>query len=492
MKILLIYPKYPDTFWSFKHVLKFANKKAAFPPLGLLTVASMLPEEWEKRLVDVNVAELKDEHIEWCDMAFISAMIVQKQSAKEIIARCKSKGKTVVAGGPVFTTQHEQFSNADHFVMNEAEITLPMFLEDLKKGTPKRIYSSPERPDVTKTPLPMWTLINFKDYATMLVQYSRGCPFNCEFCDIIVMNGRIPRTKAPEQLTAEMQLLYDAGWRGSIFIVDDNFIGNKMNAKKMLPSLIQWQKEREFPFKFLTEASTNLADDKELMQMMSAANFYRVFLGIESPDPKSLVECSKFQNASRNLVDTVNIIHDNGMQVMGGFIVGFDNDTEGIFDAQIKFIQQVGVVTAMVGMLTALPQTRLYNRLKAEGRLISDTTGENTDGKLNFVPKMGREKLIEGYKKIIATIYSRKQYYQRINTFIKNYKPTVRSRFSKGDFKAFIRSVWRIGFLSNARFLYWKLVIKTSFTKIKALPAAIELSVFGLHFERMSARLINA
>lgn len=452
----------------------------------------MLPEEWEKKLVDVNIAELTDEHIEWCDMAFISAMIVQKQSAQEIIARCKTKGKTVVVGGPVFTTSHDQFTGADHFVLNEAEVTLPMFLEDLKIGALQPIYTSEIKPDVTKTPLPMWSLINFKDYASMLVQYSRGCPFNCEFCDIIVMNGRIPRTKTPEQLTAEMQSLYDAGWRGSVFIVDDNFIGNKMNVKKMLPSLIKWQTEHEFPFKLATEASTNLADDKELMQMMSAANFYRVFLGIESPDPKSLVECSKYQNASRNLVDTVNVIHDNGMQVMGGFIVGFDNDTDSTFDAQIRFIQQVGVVTAMVGLLNALPQTRLYSRLKAEGRLLGDTTGENTDGSLNFMPKMGRERLIEGYKKIISTIYSRKQYYQRINTLIKNYKPTVKSRLTKEDFKAFVRSIWRIGVVSNSRFLYWKLVIKTLLTKARALPTAIELSICGLHFERMSAKVMNA
>lgn len=492
MKILLVYPTYPETYWSFKHILGFISKKAAFPPLGLLTVAAMLPQEWEKKLIDTNVTELKDEHIAWADMVFISAMIVQKNSAQEIISRCRALGKKVVAGGPLFTTQHEKFEGADHFVLNEAEVTLPLFLEDLKSGNAKHVYTSVERPDVTKTPAPLWPLIDFKDYATMLLQYSRGCPFDCEFCDIIIMNGRVPRAKTPEQLISEFQSLYDAGWRGSVFIVDDNFIGNKLNVKKMLPLLIKWQKERKDPFKLLTEASTNLADDAELMQMMSAANFCKVFLGIESPNIDSLKECGKWQNVSRDLAETVRIIQQNGMQVMGGFIVGFDNDTEGIFEAQIKFIQQTGIVNAMVGLLGALPQTRLWHRLKAEGRLLGDTSGENTDGNLNFIPRMGKEKLISGYKKILSTIYSPGSYYQRINTFIKNYRPTVRTRISRENINAFIKSVWRIGILSRARLLYWKLIAKTFFTKAKALPLAVELSIYGLHFERITRRVLNS
>lgn len=489
MNILLVYPKYPDTFWSFKHVLRFISKKAAFPPLGLLTVASMLPEEWKKKVVDANVAELKDEHIAWADMVFISAMIVQKDSAQEIISRCKSHGKIVVAGGPVFTTQHEKFSGVDHFILNEAEVTLPEFLKDLKEGNPKEVYTSTIRPDVTKTPVPSWNLININNYATMAVQYSRGCPFNCEFCDIIIMNGRIPRTKTPGQLVDELNALYGAGWRGSVFIVDDNFIGNKMNVKQMLLHLIDWQKTNNYPFKFLTEASTNLADDDELMKMMSRANFFKVFLGIESPNTDSLRECGKLQNVKRDLVETVRIIQQNGMQVMGGFIVGFDSDTESIFETQIRFIQQVGIVSAMVGLLTALPQTQLWQRLKAEGRLISDATGD-IDGRVNFVPKMEKKTLVEGYKKILSTIYSHKFYYQRIDTFIKQYKPTVRGRISKKDIAAFIRSIWKIGILSKARFLYWKLLIKTFFTKIKALPMAVELAIFGVHYERFSQKIL--
>jgi len=491
MNILLVYPKYPETFWSFKSILKFISKKAALPPLGLLTIAAMLPAEWNKKLLDVNVTELKDEHLQWADMVFLSAMMIQIDNARQIIERCKALGKAVVAGGPGPTIHQEAFAGVDHFVLDEAEVTLPIFLADLEKGEPKPVYTSPIKPDINQTPIPLWSLLNFKDYATMALQYSRGCPFNCEFCDIIVLYGRKPRTKSPEQIINEIQSLYDAGWRGKLFVVDDNFIGNKVNVKKMLPQLIGWQKSHKYPFTLLTEASTNLAEDDELMQMMSAANFYKVFLGIETTNLESLKECEKFQNTKHDLEEAVEILHHNGLQVMGGFIVGFDNDTDSIFDAQIKFIQKVGIVTAMVGLLNAIPHTRLWHRLKTEGRLIKETTGENTDGSLNFVPKMGKEKLLEGYQKIISTIYSQKNYYARINTFIKHYRPTAKDRIGLEDLKATVRSFWSIGILSRARFLYWKLLLKTSLSKIKALPMAIELAIYGLHFEKYLKKITN-
>lgn len=490
---LMIYPKYPDSFWSFKHVLKFVSKKAAFPPLGLLTISPMLPKEWNKKLIDLNIRELTDEQIKWADIILISAMIVQEESAKEVIKRCKAFGKTVIAGGPVFTTEHEKFSGVDHFVLNEGEITIPMFLRDFEKGTAKKIYTSEERPNITKTPVPDWSLINLKDYVNMLVQYSRGCPFNCEFCDIIIMNGRIQRAKTPEQIIKEIQSLYNLGWRDSIFIVDDNFIGNTENVKKMLPHLIKWQKEHGYPFKFTTEASLNLADDEELMQMMSKANFAKVFLGIETPSLNSLKECGKFQNTQRNLAESVKKIHKNGLQVMGGFIVGFDNDTEKIFESQIKFIQEVGIVTAMVGVLTALPKTRLWHRLKAEGRLLKDSSGGNTDGIINFTPKMGMEKLSRGYKKIIATIYSPKHYFKRINTFLKNYNPKVKNKMKLSIhlLLAFFKSMWSIGIVSKARFYYWKLLIKTLFTKIRVFPLAVEHAICWKHFSIVAQQTVE-
>lgn len=492
MKVLFVYPEYPDTFWSFKHVLKFISKKAAFPPLGLLTIGAMLPEQWQKKLVDLNIEPLEDKHIAWADMVFLSAMIVQKKSAQEIINRCKMQGKKIVAGGPAFTTQHEEFSGVDHFVLNEAEVTLPLFLNDLEKGQPRKIYTSGHRPDITQTPIPLWSLINIHDYATMAIQYSRGCPYNCEFCDIVIMNGRIPRNKTPEQMQKEFESLYDSGWRKSVFIVDDNFIGNKREVKKMLPVLSQWQKEHKYPFTLLTEASTDLANDEDLMQMMSRANFFKVFLGLETPDRESLKECGKFQNTSRDLVQAVNTIHRHGMQVMGGFIVGFDNDTEAIFEAQINFIQKIGVVTAMVGVLTALPQTRLWHRLKEEGRLLGGATGENTDGILNFIPKMGLKNLNEGYREILASIYAPKHYYQRINTFLENYRPTAISKIQKEDIIAFLRSVWRVGIISRARFYYWKLLIKTFIRKRMAVPIAVELAIYGLHYEKITKRICTA
>jgi radical SAM superfamily enzyme YgiQ (UPF0313 family) len=489
MNILLVYPQYPDTFWSFKHSLKFISKKAAFPPLGLLTVAAMLPEGWGKKLVDLNVEPLSDEHLAWADLVFVSAMIVQKDSARQVIKRCGAHAKKVVAGGPVFTTQHEQFEGVDHFVLNEAEITLPLFMADLAAGKPKALYASTERPEITRTPVPLWSLIDLKNYATMAIQYSRGCPFNCEFCDIIIMNGRIPRVKSPVQMKKEFQALFDAGWRKSVFIVDDNFIGNTKEVKQLLPHLIEWQRQHRFPFTLLTEVSANLARDGELMGLMSAANFFKVFMGLETPNQDSLLECGKKQNTIGSMTEVVDTIHRHGMQVMGGFIVGFDHDPENIFDMQVRFIQQIGVVTAMVGILTALPQTRLWHRLKAEERLLNDATGENTDGRLNFRPRMDKEKLIAGYQQLLTTLYSPKNYYQRIHTFLRNYTPTARARLTGEDLLAFMRAGWWLGIVSKARFRYWKLIVKTFLVKRRALPMAVELAIHGFHFEKVLERV---
>ena len=487
LKVLLVYPEYPDTFLSYKHVVSFVARKASFPPLGLLTVAALLPPDWEKRLVDTNTRRLADEDLAWADMVFVGAMIVQEKSAKAIIARARAAGKTVVAGGPVFTMQPEHFEGVDHFVLDEAEVTLPAFLADLERGEAKPMYTSDVRPDIARTPIPLWSLIRLKDYVAMCVQFSRGCPFDCEFCDIVTMNGRVVRTKSPEQLLAELDALYAAGWRGQLFIVDDNFIGNKVAAKRLLPKLAAWQKARRYPFILFTEASMNLADDEQLMSMMSAANFSRVFLGIETTSAESLDECGKLQNVGRDLVEAVTTIHAHGMQVMGGFIVGFDNDSEGIFDAQIQFIQHVGIVVALVVVLSALPKTRLWKRLEAENRLLGDSAGCDTTGHLNFVPRMDRELLIAGYQRMLSTLYSREEYYARIHTLLRHYRHTARNRVSLTEVWALVQSMIRIGLLSRSRFLYWKLIISTLFTHMRALPVAVELAISGLHFERIAA-----
>jgi len=370
MKVLLVYPEFPDTFWSFKHALKFVHKKAAQPPLGLLTVGAMLPKDWEVRLVDMNVTRLTERDLRWADYVFISAMIVQKASVNEVISRCKGVGVKIAAGGPLFTSEYDQFEEVDHLILNEAEITLPPFLEDLERGCPRHIYRTSDFADIKETPAPAWDLLDIKRYAAMSIQFSRGCPFNCEFCNVTTLFGHRPRIKDATQIIAELDAIYNQGWRGRVFFVDDNFIGNKRYLKKeLLPALIDWRKGKKgVPLN--TEASVNLADDGELMEMMVQAGFDTVFIGIETPDEGSLAECNKKQNKNRDLVQSVKTIQRAGLEVQAGFIVGFDHDTPSIFQRQVEFIQRTGIVTAMVGILQAPFGTPLYERLKREGRVL--------------------------------------------------------------------------------------------------------------------------
>ncbi|MBI2329145.1 MAG: B12-binding domain-containing radical SAM protein [Chloroflexi bacterium] len=489
MKILFVYPQYPDTFWSFKHALKFISKKASFPPLGLLTVAAMLPAEWEKKLVDTNITALSDEDIRWADYVFISAMVVQRNSVKEIISRCKQLGARIVAGGPLFTTGYAEFNGVDHFVLGEAEVTLPLFLEDLDKGCAKPIYISNERPSISGTPVPLWSLIKMKHYSSMNIQYSRGCPFDCEFCDIVTLNGHRPRTKDKDQIVNELEALYRHGWRGGVFVIDDNIIGDKRKLKaETLPAIIKWMEERRYPFAFSTEISINLADDEELMGLMAQAGFNQVFVGIETPNEESLAECNKRQNQGRDLVASVKRIQNYGLEVQGGFIVGFDNDPISIFRSQINFIQKSGIVTAMVGLLNAPPGTRLYQRLKKENRLSKSFSGDNTDFSINFIPKMNYETLINGYQQILNTIYAPKQYYERIRTLLKEYKPPkVRvSHLQFHHIEGFVKSVWFLGIKEKGRRHYWRLLVSTLFKHPRSFPLSISLSVFGFHFRKVA------
>ena len=494
MRILLVYPQYPDTFWGFKHVLRIISKKAVYPPLGLLTIAAMLPKEWQKKLVDMNVTALNDEDLKWADYVFISAMVVQKDSVREVITRCNKLGAKIVAGGPLFTTGYEEFDGVDHFVLDEAEITLPPFLQDLGKGCAQHIYTSKERPDIRQTPVPLWSLINMKKYSMMNVQYSRGCPYDCEFCDIVILNGHKPRTKDKDQLLVELDAIYNQGWQGGLLIVDDNFIGNRRKLKaEILPAIIEWAKDRNYPFPLSTQISINLADDEELMQLMVKAGFNTVFIGIETPNEESLSECNKFINKNRDLVTLVKKIQNHGLQVYGGFIVGFDNDPLSIFRSQISFIQRSGIVTAMVGLLQAPRGTRLYHRLKKENRLLKDVSGDNMDCSINFIPKMNYETLIDGYKKILNTIYSPKQYYERVKIFLKEYKPR-RKRVGKLYFyqlKAFAKSMWFLGIRENGRRYYWKLLASTLLRRPRSFPLSISLAIYGFHFRKIVGKYSN-
>jgi len=487
VKVLLIYPEFPDTFWSFKHALKFIRKKATMPPLGLLTVAALLPAEWQKRLVDLNVTKLIRKDLEWADCAFVSAMTVQRDSARQVIHRCKNAGLMIAAGGPLFVTEYAQFPEVDHFVLNEAELTLPPFLVDLEQGKAKRVYTTTEFADVRKTPAPLWKLADLRYYATMNIQFSRGCPYDCDFCNVTALLGHRPRIKTAAQVIAELDSLYRLGWRGSVFFVDDNFIGNKRFLKEeLLPVLIEWRKDK-VGMLFQTEASINMADDEQLLQLMVDAGFDTVFIGIETPDENSLAECGKNHNRNRDLVEDVKRIQRAGLQVQGGFIIGFDSDTPSIFKRQIEFIQKSGIVTAMVGLLQAPPGTKLYARLAREGRLAGAlTTGDNVDGSTNIIPKMGIELLRSGYKVVMHHLYAPKQYYERVKTFLSEYKPpkfSIPLRWS--HIVALCESVVRLGIMGKEALHYWKLFFWTLLRRPRLFPLAITFSIYGYHFRRI-------
>jgi radical SAM superfamily enzyme YgiQ (UPF0313 family) len=485
MNTLLAYPAFPDTFWSFKHTLKFIHKRSAFPPLGLLTVAAMLPPSWPKRLIDINVTKLTEKDLTWADSVFISAMAVQRESARQIITRCQKAGLKVVAGGPLFTDEHAEFRAVDHFILNEAELTLPPFLRDLRQGCAQKLYETAEFADIKKTPPPMWELIDLKRYDAMSIEFSHGCPFNCDFCNITALLGHRVRIKTAAQTIGELDSLYQLGWRGQIFFVDDNFIGNKKYLlTELMPALIEWQKDKKH-IRFNTESSVNLADNEPLMELMVAAGFDSVFIGIETPAEAGLVECNKQQNKNRDMVESVKRMQRAGLQVQGGFIMGFDSDTPSIFQRQIDFIQKSGIVTAMVGLLDAPPGTRLYNRLKQEGRL-AGLISCNTDGTTNIIPRMDLKALHDGYKKIMGQIYSPKTYYERIRTFLKEYKALKTDiPLNFQHLLAFFRSSIRLGVFGKERFQYWKLLLGTLRKRPQLLPLAITFAIYGHLFRKV-------
>jgi radical SAM superfamily enzyme YgiQ (UPF0313 family) len=486
MNALLVYPEFPDTFWSFKHALRFVGKKASSPPLGLITVAAMLPGDWNLRLVDINVTPLSAQDIDWADYILISAMAVQRSSAEQVITRAHQAGKKTIAGGPLFTSEPESFDDVDYLVLNEAEITLPQFLADLEAGQPKHVYTTDEHPDLSLTPVPRWDLINLKSYDSLSIQFSRGCPFNCDFCNVTALLGHRPRTKTAEQIIAELDLMYTLGWRRNVFFVDDNFIGNKKVLREsVLPALIEWRQGKT-GFNFITEASINLADDAELMQMMSRAGFVSVFVGIETPSEESLAECHKVQNKGRNLVDSVKRLQHNGLQVMGGFIVGFDSDTTSIFQRQIDFIQKSGIVTAMVGLLQAPYGTELYRRLASENRILRGMSGDNADGLTNIIPKMDLSVLQHGYTQILTEIYSPKPFYKRIRNFLEEYRPMNSPvHIELQEILAFFRSIYWLGIRGHERREYWRLFFWALFKQPQKFAMAITFSIYGYHFWRV-------
>jgi radical SAM superfamily enzyme YgiQ (UPF0313 family) len=489
MNALLVYPEFPDTYWSFKHALPFAGKRAALPPLGLMTISSMLPSTWQKRLVDMNVRALTEADLKWADIVFASAMIVQQDSLRDVINRCKELDRRLAVGGPFVSTGVEHVADVDHLFIGEAETILPEFLSDLASGLTQHIYRSDKKPDLTLTPVPDVGLIDMRYYSSMAVQYSRGCPFNCEFCDIIEIYGRVPRTKTNQQMLAEFDALYDAGWRGSIFIVDDNFIGNKKNVKKLMPDVCEWMERHQHPFRLYTEASVNLADDDALLDLMKRANFRKVFLGIETPVEESLKEAQKGQNTKRSLLDSVRKIQSYGIEVMAGFIVGFDHDPADIFQRQIDFIRQSAIPMAIVGLLTALPETQLWRRLHKEGRLLMESTSNHTDGTLNFIPTMDRQTLLEGYQRIVRTIYNPAEYYERAHASLKN---TLISGFPATEvltmesLLSLFRILFKLGLVDTARKEFWRFLLRVYSVKRGLIPDALVLAATGYHVRKIT------
>lgn len=488
MKALLVYPEYPETFWNFKHALKFTSKKAVYPPLGLITMAAILPSDWDIKLVDMNVTALTDADLQWADIVMVSAMSIQTKSVREVASRCKSFGVKTVAGGPLFTSIPDEFTEFDYLVLGEAEVILPQFINDLEKGEAKHKYEGSEWADMTKSPIPRWDLIDSRKYVSMNIQASRGCPYDCEFCNITTLYGRKPRYKNVDQIIAELDSLWNMGWKGGVFFVDDNFIGNKVYAKKeLLPAIIEWQNNHGHPFVFNSQVTINLADDPELMRMMTDAGFATVFIGIESPNDESLQECNKIPNKQRDLMRSVKTIQASGIQVQAGFIVGFDNDPPSIFDRMISFIQESGIVTAMVGLLNAPYGTRLYAKLKEEGRLLSDLmTGDNTDSTTNIVPAMNYDNLIAGYRKIVEYIYSPNVFYQRIKEFLRVYQPVAQTRlgFKLDYIPTIFKATFRLGFIEKERVYWWRLFFWSLFKKPKLLPMAMTFAAYGFHFRK--------
>jgi radical SAM superfamily enzyme YgiQ (UPF0313 family) len=490
MKILLVNPEFPETYWSFRHALPFEGKRCVFPPLGLLTVSALLPAAWEKRLIDLNIEKLRESDLDWADMVFATAMLVQQDSLREVVKRAKSRGKRVVLGGPYVTSTIEELPEADHVFRGEAEQTLPEFVEDLARGEAKPIYQAAERPALATTPIADFALANMKRYSAMCVQYSRGCPFSCEFCDIIEIYGRIPRTKSNQQMLAEFDVLKALGWRGTVFIVDDNFIGNKKNVRTLLPDLARWQKENGYPFELLTESSVNLADDEPLLEYMREAGFNRVFLGIETPVEESLHEAQKSQNRG-NLVEQVRTIQRHGIEVMAGFIVGFDNDPEDIFERQINFIRQSAIPIAMVGLLNALPDTQLWKRLDREGRLLgTDATGNNTVCTFNFKTRLDPAFLVRGYQHIMRTIYGPREYYARVLDSLRRTKRPQASEqhvySAMAGLAALARILLKLGVIDRERKEFWRFFVQALIKHRKQLADSLRLAAVGYHCRKLA------
>jgi len=493
MKALLISPKFPETFWSLQHAIKFLGVKAGSPPLALLTVAAMLPREWPKKLVDLNVEPLTAEHLAWADLAFISAMTVQSPSTDEVIRRCRAAGVTVCAGGVHFSTAGVSYEPVDHLFIGEVEEIFPDFLADLAQGKALPEYRAAKFPDLAQSPAPAWELLDHSQYANMLVQVCRGCPHDCDFCHVIVLYGRHPRYKTPDQVLKELQGLYEAGWRGDITFADDNFICHHGKAKDILRVLGPWQADHGYPFRCYAQVSLEVVDDPDLLPLMAQAGFVGLFLGIETADPDSLKECNKRQNMNRDMVAAVKHIQAHGLDVIGGFIVGFDTDYPAVFAHQAKFIEEAAIPTAMINILAAPPGTRLFRRLEAEGRLLGTCDGDTTmnSGALNFIPKMGRDILLSGYKGLLNRLFAPRPYYRRVLAFLGHYhtNPHLPHRPpTSRDISAVLKIIYALGIKEKGRVAFWAFFVNLLLHHRQRFPLGMSMAASGHHFRMIMHR----
>jgi radical SAM superfamily enzyme YgiQ (UPF0313 family) len=487
MKALLLWPVMPNSFWSYQETLDLAGLRSTNPPLGLITVAAMLPPDWEIRFVDRNVRYETEEDWAWCDLVIISAMIIQKADFRALIQKGVALGKKVAVGGP-FPTSVPEFaleSGAHYLVLDEGECTIPLFLEALARNEERGIFRSAEKPDVTQTPIARYDLLDLDAYLAITVQFSRGCPFQCEFCDIINLYGRKPRTKTPEQMLAELDVLYELGWHRYVFIVDDNFIGNKRNAKMFLRALIPWMEEHNYPFILLTEASLNLAEDDEMVELMVKAGFTIVFMGIETPDTDSLMGIHKLQNTRQDLIESCHKITRAGLQIMSGFIIGFDNERPGAGKRIQEFVEETGIPQGQFSMLQALQNTAMWNRLKQEGRLMDGMGTFHQGAIMNFVPTRPVEEIAREYIDAFWQIYEPMPFLKR--TFrhymmMKGWRGKTNRPLTWTEWQLFLAIAWRQGVLRSTRFRFWWQLVAIAFNKPRLLYDYITTLGVGEHF----------
>jgi len=500
IKVLMVWPRFPASFWSLGEVMEIVPERSLVPPLGLITVAGLCPKQWKIHLIDLAFEELRDEDILWADLVMVSAMAVQREGVRQTLERAAKLNRRTMIGGPYASSEpNTMLTLADHVVVGEPDEIFPEIAADLERGAARRLYRVTEKPDVSRTPVPRFDLLALQKYTLVSVQFSRGCPFTCEFCDIITLYGRRPRTKSPAQLIGELDALLQLGWRKDVFVVDDNFIGNSKAALELACELERWQRRNRYPFAFFTEASIDLAARPALLDAMVKANFCRVFIGIESPSAESLKETKKFQNLRRDPLDSIRLIQQHGLWVMGGFIVGFDSDPPDIFDQQIEFVKRAAIPWAMTGVLQAPPTTPLYERMKRDGRLLPDNPEPSNFDPPNFRTVLPLPELLDGTKRMLLTLYDPRRFYERVLDSLERWQLQPEQRAPALSLlyllRVLLKSVWKQGVLGGYRQAYWRYMRRLVWRwglHAQKRRLGFELALSGHHFIRYARQVAES